>query len=206
MNHQPSFYSVSGAILILFSALIFIGCATTEPPPPATAKHSELYIEGSPGKIIANTIEINARVASINTEARELTLLKADGEMETIKVGPGAVNFDQIKVDDVVKVTLTEQVLIRLLKEGESAPDEAVGIVAGAAKGEQPAGIVAKVKRITGMVTAINTEARTVTLGFENGSSKNFLVRDDIDLSRHSVGEKVMFIIADSIAIEVEKE
>ena len=126
--------------------------------------------------------------------------------LKTIKVGEGTVNFDKIESGDVLKVTLTEEVLISVLKEGESAPDRTVGIVARAAKGEKPMGAVATVKRITGTVTSINMDDRLVTIAFENGSSKIFSVRDDIDLSRHSVGEKVRFVIADSIAIRVVKE
>jgi hypothetical protein len=202
MIKKFAFRSLMSVIALFF----LIGCATTEPPPPATADHSKSFKTGVPGGVIVNTITVHARVVDINSTDRKLTLLKANGEKETIKVGAAAVNFDQIKKGDLVKVTLTEETLIHLLKEGESSPDKAIGIVATAAKGEKPLGVVAGVKKITGTVTAINMEARTVTLEFEDGSSKNFSARDDIDLNRHSVGEKVLFIITNAIAIEVKKE
>jgi hypothetical protein len=197
---------LKGIIQILAAVLIFTGCATTEPPPPATADQSKSYEAGVPGGLTVNTITISARVVDINSTDRKLTLLNVNGEKETIKVGKAAVNFDQIKKGDLVKITLTEETLIHVLKEGESLSDKSIGIVAGAAKGEKPVGVVAELKQITGTVTAINMEVRTVTLEFEDGSSKIFPVRDDIDLSRHSVGDKVMFIITDAIAIEVKKE
>ena len=206
INSSTNGIKVIGIIQILSAVLIFTGCATTEPPPPSTADQSQSYETGVPGGLTVNTITISARVVDINSTDRKLTLLKANGEKETIKVGAAAVNFDQIKKGDLVKITLTEETLIHLLKEGESPSDKKIGIVAGAAKGEKPAGVVAELKQITGTVTAINMKARTVTLEFEDGSSKDFSVRDDIDLSRHSVGEKVLFIITDAIAIEIEKE
>ena len=206
INSSTNGIKVIGIIQILSAVLIFTGCATTEPPPPATADQSQSYETGVPGGLTVNTITISARVVDINSTDRKLTLLKANGEKETIKVGAAAVNFDQIKKGDLVKITLTEETLIHLLKEGESPSDKKIGIVAGAAKGEKPAGVVAELKQITGTVTAINMKARTVTLEFEDGSSKDFSVRDDIDLSRHSVGEKVLFIRTDAIAIEVKKE
>jgi len=206
INSSFNGIKVKGIIQILAAVLIFTGCATTELPPPATAEQSQSYETGVPGGLTVNTITINARVVDINSTDRKLTLLNANGETETIKVGAAAVNFDQIKKGDLVKVTVTEETLIHLLKEGESSSDKAIGMVAGAAKGEKPVGVVAGLKQITGTVTAINMEARTVTLEFEDGSSKKFSVRDDIDLSRHSVGEKVLFILANAIAIEVKKE
>ena len=52
---------------------------------------------------------------------------------------------------------------------------------------------------------AIDPGKRTATLRFEDGSTKTFPVRDDIDLSLRKVGEKVVFLVTEMIAISVEK-
>jgi hypothetical protein len=43
------------------------------------------------------------------------------------------------------------------------------------------------------------------TLAFDDGSTKTFPVRPDIDLGQRSVGEKVVFQVTEMIAISVEK-
>jgi hypothetical protein len=55
-------------------------------------------------------------------------------------------------------------------------------------------------------VVAIDEAMRTARLKFDDGSSKTFPVRADIDLSRHQVGEEVVFQITEMIAITVEPQ
>jgi hypothetical protein len=64
---------------------------------------------------------------------------------------------------------------------------------------------VAETVQITATVSAIDQENRTATLAFEDGRTKTFPVRDDIDLSQRKVGEKVVFTVTEMIAISVEK-
>ena len=74
-----------------------------------------------------------------------------------------------------------------------------------APKGAKPGGLVAQTTQITARVEAIDRTERTATLRFEDGSTKTFPVRDDIDLSRRKVGEQVVFRVTEMIAIRVEK-
>jgi hypothetical protein len=78
-------------------------------------------------------------------------------------------------------------------------------VVALAPKGAKPGGLVAQTTRITATVGAIDMKKRTATLRFEDGSTKTFSVRDDIDLSQRKVGEKVVFQVTEMLAIRVEK-
>lgn len=54
--------------------------------------------------------------------------------------------------------------------------------------------------------TAIDVEARTATLEFEDGRTKTVSVRPDIDLSLRKVGEKVAFEMTQMVALSVEKK
>ena len=193
-------------LALLCAALCFLtACTTTEPPPPGTQTGTAAVAEGVPGGVFVNTKEVSAKVTAIDTANRKVTLLWPDGDKDTIKVGPEAVNFDQIKVGDMVNVIVTEELVIYLDEEGATAPDGAAAMVALAPKGEQPAGLVAEAARVTATVTAIDTTKRTATLRFEDGTTKTFPVRDDIDLSKRKVGEKVVFLVTEMIAISVEK-
>ena len=191
---------------LLITALCFIGaCTTTSPPPAGTAGSAAAIKKGVPGGVFVNTVEVSVKVTAIDTANRKLTLLLPDGEKTTVKVGPEAINFDQIQTGDLVKATLTEELVVYLDEEGAAAPDGAAAMVALAPKGAQPGGLVAEAVQVTATVTAIDPAKRTATLRFEDGRAKTFPVRDDIDLSQRKIGEKVVFLVTEMIALSVEK-
>jgi len=197
---------VSGS-LALTAATLFIltACSAASPPPPATDEVAVAYQKGVPGGVTVNTVEVSARVTAINKAKRKVTLLGPDGKKFTVKVGPEAVNFDQIRVDDLLKVTVTEELVVYLEAEGAASSEGEAGVVALAPKGEKPAGLVAQVTQVTATVVAIDREKRTATLRFDYGATKTHPVREDIDLSQHNVGERVVIRHTEMIAISVEK-
>jgi len=196
---------MSTLVLLLAALLALTACTATSPPPPAAGAGAVAYAEGVPGGVMVNTVDISARVTAIDTANRKVTLLGPDGDKVTVKVGPEAVNFDQIRVGDLVNATVTEALVVYLDEEGASPPDGSAAMVALAPKGAQPAGLVAETTQVTATVKTIDPTNRTATLQFEDGSSQTFPVRNDIDLSRRKVGEKVVFQVTEMIAISVEK-
>ena len=190
---------------VLALLLTLTSCASVSAPPPAETSSASAYQEGVPGRIIVNTLNVSARVTDIDKANRKVTLMGSDGEIFTVKVGPATVNFDQIGVGDWVNLTVTEEVVV-YLNEGNEAPiDESAVMVALAPKGAKPGGLVAETTQITGTVTAIDLEKRTASLQFQDGSTRTFPVRSDVDLSKRKVGEQVVFLITEMIAISVEK-
>ena len=200
---------VTGSLALIPAGLLILlaACATTAPPPPATTNTTTSAEEGVPGGIVVNTVEVSARVVAVDQASRTATLMDQDGEKFDVKVGPEAVNFDQVKKGDLVKVTVTEQVVIYVAKEGTASSDDGgARVVALAPKGAKPGGLVAGTVQITGTVVAIDQEKRIVTLRFDDGTFKAFSVREDIDLTQHKKGEQVVFQITEMVAITVEKE
>ena len=196
----------ANTMALLFAALLTLtACTTASSPPPASGGGAVAYTEGVPGGTMVTTVEISARVTAIDTSNRKVTLLGPDGKKVTVKLGPEAVNFDQIRVGDLVTATVTEELVVYLDEAGASAPDGSAAMAARAPKGAQPGGLVAETTQATATVMAIDRTSRTATLQFEDGSSKIFAVRDDIDLDQRSVGEKVVFQVTEMIAISVEK-
>lgn len=196
---------VLAVFAVLAVLLTFTSCASVSAPPPAEASSVSAYQEGVPGGVIVNTLDVSARVTAIEKASRKVTLLGPDGKTFTVKVGPEAVNFDQVGVGDWVNLTVTEELVVYLNEEGESPNDGSAALVALAPKGAQPGALVAETSQITGTVTAIDPKKRTATLRFEDGSIKTFPVRSDVDLSKRKVGEQVVFIVTEMIAISVEK-
>ena len=200
---QPTRFTI--LTLLLTTLCFLIACTTTAPPPPGTADSAAAIKEGVPGGVFVNTVKVSVKITAVDTAKRKLTLLLPDGEKTTVKVGPEVVNFDQIQTGDLVTATLTEETVIYLDEEGAAPTDGAAAMVALAPEGAKPGGLVAETLQVTASVAAIDPDKRTATLRFEDGHTETFPVRDDIDLSQRKVGEKVVFLVTEMIAISVEK-
>jgi hypothetical protein len=190
--------------LLPAALFIFTSCSSTPPPAPQASSAASIQ-EGVPGGVFVNTLDVSARVTAIDYARRTATLVDSDGKKFPVKVGPDAVNFNQVKVGDLVKATVTEEMVVYLAGERAPQRDASVGVVALSPKGGQPGGVVAETSRVTGTVIAIDRAKRTATLRFENGSTKTFPVRGDVDLSQRRVGEQVVFRVTEMIALKVEK-
>lgn len=196
---------VTAWALLPAALIVLTSCSST--PPPAPQASSGAYVqEGVPGGVFVNTLDVSARVTAIDYARRTATLMDSDGKKFPVKVGPDAVNFDQVKVGDLVKAEVTEELVVHLAGGSEPKRDAAAGLVALAPKGAPPAGVVAETVRVTGTVIGIDPVRRTATLRFEDGSTKTFPVRSDVDLGKRQVGERVVFRVTQMIALKVEKQ
>lgn len=191
-------------VLLLFALVTLSACVTTTPPPPPEEAVAIAFTEGVPGGVIVGTLDVKAKVTAIDKAARNVTLMGPDGEEYTTEVGPNAVNFDQVMVGDMLNVTLTRELVVYLDDAGLSGPDGAAGVIAGAPKGDKPAGLVVDAIQATATITEIDTINRTATVQFEDGNFQTLPVRDDIDMSLRKVGEKVVFQSTELIEITVK--
>jgi hypothetical protein len=83
--------------------------------------------------------------------------------------------------------------------------DQVDAVVALAPIGAKPGVMAAETVQIIGTITAMDSAKRTATLKFEDGASKTFPVRDDVDLAQRKIGDKVVFQVTEMIAIAFEK-
>ena len=162
-----------------------------------------ILAQGVPGGTAVQTHELTATVTAIDSAARKLTLLSPDGIKQTVKVGPEAINFEQIRAGDQLNVTVAEQLVVYVAGEGETATDATAQLVALAPKGARPGGIMAETTQLTAKVTALNVEHHQATLQFEDGSTRTVAVRPDVDLGKRKVGDKVVIRITEALAIGV---
>ncbi|HWH71635.1 MAG TPA: hypothetical protein VNT26_19840, partial [Candidatus Sulfotelmatobacter sp.] len=163
---------------------------------------------GEPGGVVVQTYQETAKVSAIDKANRKVTLVAPDGTKTTVKAGPEVVNFDQIQVGDQVKATVTEQLVVFVRKSSEATSEAPSGdqtTVALAPVGAKPGVMMADTVEVTGKVTAIDLDHRKATVQFPDGRSKTFKVRDDVDLTKRSVGEEVVLRSTEAVAIMVEK-
>ena len=195
--------------MLATTVMAFNSFAQTNAPsvaPSAEATTAVVMEEGVPGGIIIDTLTLDAEVVAVDHEARTAVLLMPGGEKMPITVGPEAINFDQVQTGDRVKAVVSEELAIYIGDENSAEGDGAEAVAVLAEKGEQPGGIVAAAIRATATVTAIDLEAHTATLQFEDGRVKTVDVRPDVDLTQQEVGAKVVFEITKMVALSVEKQ
>jgi len=190
------------SVLIAAAWLIAALAACVAKPPPPTV--STAVLQTPTGAEIVETAQLTATVAGINYDTRDIVLLGSEGNRIIYKVNKSAVNFDQIKVGDQVKVTATRHLAVSLSKD--KAPRAAEGVeVTLAPKGAMPGAVVASTSEVTATVTAVDVGARKVTLQFLDGASETVIVGSAVDLSKVKPGDSVTARLTESVAIAVEK-
>jgi translation elongation factor P/translation initiation factor 5A len=192
-----------GTAALLPAALLAFSSCSTEP------KHQGVGFEviqpGEAGGVRVKTYKETATVTGIDKANRKVTLVTKDGAKSTVKCGPDVANFAQIEVGDQVKAAVTEQLVVFVRRSGEPSGDGAAGVVALAPIGAKPGGVIANTEEITAKVKAIDLKHRKATLLFPDGTSHTFTVRPDVDMTKHAVGDEVVFSTTEAVAISVEK-
>jgi hypothetical protein len=199
--------TLSLTALALFPAavLTFTSCSSTPSTPAVETTSATAFQQGVPGGVVVETHRMTAKVTSIDTAKRKVTLTTADGEKTTVKCGPEVINFDQIRVGDRLNVTVAEEVAAYMAKEGAAPSDGAAALVALAPKGAKPGGVVASTVQVTAKVTALDLKHHKATLQFPDGTTRTVTVREDVDLTKRRVGEEVVIRTTEVLALEVEK-
>ncbi len=161
--------------------------------------------QGVPGGTVVQTYELAATVAAINPVNRKVTLVDSSGFKTTVKAGPEVINFDQIRVGDQLKLTLTEKLVVYVADADEAPTDTGIRFVALAPEGAKPGGILADTVQVTAEIIALDAERRKATLQFEDGTTSTVAVRQDVDLSKRKIGDKVVIRATESLAIKIQK-
>jgi hypothetical protein len=186
-------------------ALMIAGCTETTPP-PSPQQHTMVSTQkGVAGGTVVNTTKIYAKVVRVDSSDRNVTLMDAEGNTFDVKAGPAAVNLDQVKPGDLVKVTLTQQLVVSVNPKGTVTPEAGAGLVALAPKGAPAGGIVAGTRTVTATLIAMDIPGRVATLKFSNGNIRNFPVRPDVDMAKYKVGQQVVVRLTEMVAIDLEK-
>jgi len=191
--------------LAAFAGALLVSCLLFLAPARAMAGSATVNVEGVPGGVVVNTNEVVTKVVGIDKDKRTAKLQDETGRTFEAKAGPAAANFDQVAVGDMVRLTLTDELVVYLDEEGGTSGEVASSVVATSPKGEQPGGIISGTRQVVGTVTAIDLAKHEATLEFKDGTKRTFPVRKDVDLKQRKVGEKVVFRLTETIAVSVEK-
>jgi len=188
-------------VLLPFATLAAISCTSITPETRTAASVKQ----GVPGGEVVQTHKITATVTGIDNAKRKVTLVTRDGKKFTVTAGPGVANFKQIRIGDQLTATLTEQIVIRMAKPGEKTVDGSAAMVGLAPVGAKPGAMAAETAQVTATVSAIDLKHHKATLRFADGSTKTVAVRQDVDLTKRKIGEKVVIRSTEMFAILLEK-
>jgi hypothetical protein len=194
-----------GAIGLLAVGFGLAGCQSDPEVHEAQGSSTSSFEQGVPGGTVVDTYQTTAKVTDIDRDERKVTIVRPNGKKTTFKAGPEVVNFDQIRVDDLIRVTLTEQMVVAMATEGSREREGATSSVRLSPKGGKPGGMVSDTVQVTAKVTDIDEKNHKATLKFPDGTTSTIPVRKDVDLTKRRVGEEVVIRATETLAVSVEK-
>ena len=186
-------------VLLLPAACLLAGCWTNpQNPPPPTGDPSF-----AGGIVFNDAYDATATVAAINQDTRQFVLQFQDGSTTTNIAGPELINFDQVKAGDRVKARIGEEYAIFLIKNGQPPTAASSVLFAGAAKGENPAGLMVTTHDVSALVLEADRSYRLLTLKFADGHIKTFKVPLPFTLERVEPGDNVVVRMTDTVALRL---
>jgi hypothetical protein len=201
--------SLTIGLALAFSASVAWAQAPTAPPPAAPPAAQppaapDKPAAGAPGVVMADVVVINATVEAIDKDKRTVTLKGSGGRTVTLKVGPNAKNFDQIKVGDKVKGKFLDSVALFVRKAG-TPPDAAeMQAVSVAPRGQKPKAMTVDTVEISAKVEKIDYKKRLVTLKGPEGNTRTIKVDPRVKrLAEIKVGDDIVLRHTEALAIEV---
>ncbi|HEY6364368.1 MAG TPA: hypothetical protein VI585_06205 [Candidatus Binatia bacterium] len=165
----------------------------------------EMKPSGKPGAVVAQGASITATVEAIDYDKRTVDLKGPKGKVVTLKVGPEAKNFNQVKVGDRVTAKYFESTAIAVRKSGEPPFAEEMKAVQRAAPGGKPGGVAVETTEMTAKVEDIDYKARTVTL--RGPQQKTVTLKVDKDVKRFNEvkkGDEIVVRRTEALAIDVK--
>jgi len=192
-------------VLLVTVAILLSACSSTTYGPIDDQAHDATYEKGVPGGTVVETYDLHATVTDIDPARRKVTLTTKAGKKGTFQCGPEVINFDQIRLGDVVKATVTSELTVAMADASAARIASTSSTAALAPKGTKPGGLVAETQQYTATIQSINLKRHQATLRFPDGSTRVFNVRKDVDLTQRKVGEEVTIRVAVAMAVSIKK-
>jgi len=178
---------------------IFVGLSASQ------AVAQEKKPTDRPGVVMAEGASITATVEAIDYDKRTVDLKGSKGNVVTLKVGPEAKNFNQVKVGDRVTARYFDSIAIQVRKPNEPPFAEQGSAVQVAPKAAKPGGVAVATSEMTAVVDDINYKTRTVTL--RGPQQKTVTLKVDKDVKRFNEvkkGDEIVVRRTEALAIDVK--
>jgi hypothetical protein len=190
-------------VIVLAAALAVAAVPATAQQPGASGG---TVVASEPGKgTMVSTVEVSARVVSIDQKTRTVTLKGPEGNAVDIVAGDEVRNFKQIKVGDMVVARYVRALSLELrsTKGGPRGITE-TDAAARAKPGERPGAGVARQVTAIADVVAVDPKKMTITLKGPRGNVVDLHVQNPDHFKVVKKGDEVEVTYTEALALSVE--
>lgn len=152
---------------------------------------------------VANAVELQGVVTSIDAANRMIEIKGGTGREYLVEVGSDVKNFGQIKVNDIVTVSMLEAVALELKKSSSSFREKTEKTeVTKAPAGSKPEAQILRRVTVVADIIAIDLAKQQVSL---RGPKRiiDLVVADTTKLASLKVGDQVEATYATGVAVSV---
>ncbi|KAA0889404.1 hypothetical protein [Pusillimonas sp. ANT_WB101] len=159
----------------------------------------------APGEaVVGHAVQFQGNIKSVDKKERVVVVVGPQGNDVVFHVGEEARNFDQIRVGDLVTLTFTQAVALKLSKvknTGIRERDESEQTMR-AEPGQMPGGVIERTIHMVADVVEVNLKTQTVTLRGAEHTVK-MVVEDPAQLKDIKVGNQVDAVYRDTVTLQV---
>lgn len=190
-------------IVLALTACLFLGAGATLATAQDTASQDPAYQNAKPAIESSAAVTRTATVQAVDYENRTVTLKGQDGKVFTVKVGPEARNFDQIRKGDRVTFRREEALALSLQRANEPATSGQEQTFLRAPAGQKPSGTLVSTTRITATVEKINRDKGELILRGPKGQTQTLKVQSAKALEQLKPGDQVTATYTETYIVNV---
>ena len=188
--------------------MLLVAAAMLTAPFAAHAQNqpqSLTVVERAPGAgAVSEALQLQGKIKSVDKKRRSVVIVGPNGNELQMNLSDEVRNFDQIRVGDLVTLTMMQAVALELRKVANSGVRERIerDNTVAAKPGEKPGVMVERSVQVVANVVAINPKAQTVTL---RGAKRTLelAVSDPAMLQNVKVGDQVEGVYREAVALTV---
>ena len=191
---------------VALALLVFCGACSTSIPLKVTGPETFAGAQDFGGETVVNAIQTTNTVLAVDTAHRRVTLKNnLTGKVRQYKAGPQVINFNLLKVGDVVHATVVEQMSLFLRPDSASQSLSASALVVRGVRGAQPGVVGVETLDFTAKILDINNWLDQVTLQGVDGLTRTISVGECVNLANFNVGDQITVRITEALAILINK-
>lgn len=164
-----------------------------------------VMVEKAPGVGAASeAVQLQGKIKFVDKKRRSVVIVGPNGNEILMNLSDEVRNFDQIKVGDLVTLTMMQAIALELRKVANNGVRERVDSEKAvvAKPGEKPGVMVEKSVRVVANVVAVNSKAQTVTLRGPKRTVE-LAVKDPAMLQNVKVGDQVEGVFTEAVALTI---
>ena len=171
----------------------------------ARTAQAVVVVEKAPGAgAVSEAMQLQGKIKSVDKKRRSVVIVGPNGNELQMNLSDEVRNFDQIRVGDLVTLTMMQAVALELRKVANNGVRERIerDNTVAAKPGEKPGVMVERSVQVVANVVAINPKAQTVTL---RGAKRTLelAVSDPAMLQNVKVGDQVEGVYREAVALTV---